>query len=139
MLIEALDAIAATELLRMIRSSTFIYPLLSAAHVTAIGLLLGAITVWDVMMLRGETAPSLANSVAGWGLGVAIATGVVLFLCRGGQYAVNPAFQFKIALLSLAALNIVSERIFGRQMVAAALSLLLWPAIIIAGRYIAFT
>ncbi|MCD0504160.1 DUF2214 domain-containing protein, partial [Bordetella petrii] len=95
-------------------------------------------------------APWLARLAAG-GLGAAVLTGFWLFSVQPGQYLGNTAFQAKLALVALGIVNAlwlrssrhwrnllagapVSARVRGH----AALSLGLWLAAIVAGRWIGF-
>ena len=79
---------------------------------------------------------------------IAVLTGLTLFSVRAREYAVNPAFLAKMALLAAAGVNLwafrsavgapprahypPSARVF------AALSVLLWTAVLVAGRFIGF-
>src|SRR5690606_18967841 len=80
---------------------------------------------------------------------VAALTGLTLFSVRAGEYAANPAFQAKLALLVLAGLNFRAFRRIAAPAAAgapyppvakalAALSIALWLAVLVAGRFIGF-
>lgn len=141
----------------LLRSSAIAYPLVNAAHILAIGLLLGAIVTLDLRLLgafRGVPLPHLAaplTRVAGWGLAAALATGVLLFSVSPGAYLGNLAFQIKLALVLAGTLNALAlhrgapwrralaEGSTGAALrVAALLSLLLWTLAVLAGRWIGF-
>jgi hypothetical protein len=81
--------------------------------------------------------------LAAAGFAVAALAGVALFAVRAREYAANPAFLAKLALVGLGALNALSLgrpalRGGGRAALAGALSLALWAGAILAGRLIAF-
>ncbi|WP_371345167.1 DUF6644 family protein [Ancylobacter sp. IITR112] len=142
---------------RMLRASWVAYLLVNAAHILGIALLLGAILVLDVRLLGAlSTAPlavmgPLQVRVAACGMGLAVLTGLWLFSVRPAEYAANPAFLTKLALLAAACANIVLQHahpayrramqggpVPARLRVSAALSLLLWLAVLVAGRWIGF-
>lgn len=151
------STLAESALASAIRHSELAYPLLSSLHIVGIGILLGNILLLDLRLLGVLRHSALAevlsllSRVAGLGLGLAIASGLLLFSVQPQHYLHNPAFLLKLALLSLALLNLLlvqysqswQQAQSGAQVssglkLAAACSLLLWLAIIIAGRWIAF-
>ena len=141
MLIETLDLIAASPPIRALRGSMVLYPLVSAVHIAGFGRMLGAIATWDIAVLRGRSPDALALRLARYGAVLAVAAGIVLFLCRGSIYLANPAFQVKLALLALALANVVMAHLRMGQTslrLNAAASLVLWPSTILAGRYTGF-
>lgn len=151
------STLAESALASAIRHSELAYPLLSSLHIVGIGILLGNILLLDLRLLGVLRHSALAevlsllSRIAGLGLGLAIASGLLLFSVQPQHYLHNPAFLLKLALLSLALLNLLlvqysqswRQAQSGAQVslglkLAAACSLLLWLAIIIAGRWIAF-
>ncbi|MDT4884682.1 hypothetical protein FQZ97_1208500 [compost metagenome] len=77
---------------------------------------------------------------------VAVITGLLLFSVRPFEYLENPAFRVKLVLLAIAVLNAVGfsllqSRVDLRSLPLRALalvSLLVWPAALLAGRFIGF-
>lgn len=135
------------------RAEGWTYAAANALHVIAIAALFGAILAFDLRVLGlAQSLPvgalgGLLLPVARLGFAVAIASGAVLLAADASHVAVNPAFQMKAALLGLALLNVlVFHALAGRDGAAAgaalrcsaALSLALWPGIIVAGRLIAY-
>ncbi len=133
------------------------YPLLNAAHILSIGLLLGAVATLDLRLLGAFRAHPLAHlgpplrRVAVAGLLLAALTGALLFTVRPVAYAENPAFLVKLGLLGLGTgVALLAGR--GRPWraalqgdpvprplrVAAAFSLLSWTGAVVAGRWIGF-
>ena len=132
-----------------LRASRWTYPLVSAAHLTGIALLFGAILPLDLRLLGARRSVDLAAlsrilvPVAAFGLALAAITGAALFAVAAREYAANPAFQIKIAIVALAALNALSFRLRAPPgdaipAVAAVASALLWLGAIAAGRMIAY-
>jgi len=138
------------------RSGT-LYLFVNAAHIAAIGLLVGTIVSLDLRMLgafRSVPLPMLApflSRMAAGGLVLAVLTGVLLFSVWPAEYAVNPAFLAKLALVALGILNALwlhagrhwrgalSDGSVPAAAKAHALgSLLLWLAAVVAGRWIGF-
>lgn len=140
-----------------LRASWIAYLLVNAAHILGVALLLGAILVLDLRLLGAFGSVPLAVMgplqlrVAAFGLGLAVLTGAWLFSIRPTDYAANPAFQIKLALLAAALANIGLQHAnarFRRAMTGApvtpavracaAASLVLWIALLVAGRWIGF-
>ncbi|HYG44420.1 MAG TPA: DUF2214 domain-containing protein [Bordetella sp.] len=133
------------------------YLLVNAAHICAIGVLLGTIAALDLRLLGtaralplSAAAPYLARMAAA-GLLLAVLTGAWLFSVQPAQYLGNTAFQAKLALVALGSLNalwlhagrswpriLADAPVPASARLHAALSLLLWPATIVAGRWIGF-
>jgi len=133
------------------------YLIVNAAHILGIGLLLGAILPLDLLLLRSTRGRDLAVlgpfliRAAATGTTLAVITGLWLFSVRPAEYAGNPAFLSKAALLVLAICNIALQHRGGRfdavlcggqstvrVRALAAASAILWLSILIAGRWIGF-
>lgn len=152
-----LEALAAWPVAAALRRSAILYPLVNAAHILGIGLLIGSIASLDLRLLGAFRTVPLAqvgpmlSRVAGFGLLLAVVTGALLFSTRPGAYAGNPAFLAKLGLVALGVANAAALRL-GRGWpavlagapvppglrAAALLSLLVWIAAILAGRWIGF-
>jgi hypothetical protein len=139
-----LDLIEHSALARLIGQAPYLYPVLSAAHVAGIGLLFGPIVAVDLRLIglldqRLDAARDLLIRLALIGFAIAVGTGALLFTVQAVDYAANPAFLVKLALIVAAGLNSLAWRGFPkRARVFAALSLMLWIATLLAGRMIAF-
>ncbi|MGO7906076.1 DUF6644 family protein [Rhizobium leguminosarum] len=156
-MMDILEWLSATTPAVALRRSGTLYMFVNAAHILAIGLLVGAILPLD-LRLAGFfrkvpveiVAPFLSRS-AGVGLAAAIVTGFCLFSVRAVEYAGNPAFLAKLCLIVLGLLNLSIVH-FGRGWkmavssgivrpglrVSAALSAAVWIAAVLAGRWIGF-
>ncbi|ODN71476.1 hypothetical protein [Methylobrevis pamukkalensis] len=151
---EWLQALEASAPAAALRASFWIYPLVNALHIAGLGALVTSVLVMDVQLLRraadGAAAERLLRPVAIAGLVVALLTGFALFSVRPVDYAANPAFRLKLVLLALALANAAIFLTTSRGAVAGSpvrrplallclgLSLLLWPAVLVAGRFIGF-
>jgi len=156
-----LDWLQRTSLAVQIRDSLFIFPLLESAHVIGLSLVFGTIAIVDLRLL-GVASTSrpfhrLASDVMKWTWGafaLTALTGALMFSTNASVYFHNTYFRAKMALLVLAAINMLvfeltarrtidrwdqapSAPPFGR--VAATVSLVIWIAVIAAGRMIGFT
>ncbi|MDB5380706.1 MAG: hypothetical protein JWO26_338 [Rhodospirillales bacterium] len=154
---DLLGALSEWRVAALLRNSGTAYALVNSAHVASIGLLFGAIVTLDLRLVGAfrqhpvaHLAPPLVQ-VAGWGFAFATATGFLLFSVRPLAYLDNIAFQLKLGLLALAGLNVLLLKINPRWRVAvggrtplasvraaALVSLILWMATIVAGRWIGF-
>ena len=133
------------------------FPFLESMHVLAIGLIVGTILMVDLRLL-GVSALSypvsrMVRELTPWTWGavvVAMVTGVGMFVTRAPAYVENPAFQLKLVFLLLAFVNMTffQFRTYRRVQAwdrttpmppqakaAGAASLVLWAAIIVAGRW----
>jgi hypothetical protein len=157
MLIDWLHALHNWEVAALIRRSLFVYPLINATHIFALTLLIGAILPADLRILglfpSLQAGPFLRvmTGVSAGGLVLAIATGFLLFSVQPLEYAANPAFLTKISLVALGVVNAIVIRfstgwrkalagggISPGLRIGALLSLTIWIAALLAGRWIAF-
>ncbi len=131
----------------------WLYPAANLLHVLGACLLLGAVAVFDVAVLRRHQEAlaigRVALPIAAAGLGLQLATGLVLFAAEATTMAYNPAFVAKIVALDLGIVNLALFRYrFGAAMragempraagVLAAVSLGTWTVAVLAGRGIAY-
>jgi hypothetical protein len=134
------------------------FPLLESIHVLTATFVVGSILMVDLRLLglagRRYAVSRMTAEVVPWTLGaavVSIVTGVGLFSTRASHYVTNSAFQFKIALLVLAGLNMlffhfVTARRLGENSLegstssaartSGAVSLFLWLGVLLSGRWI---
>nr|WP_267957782.1 hypothetical protein [Halomonas zhangzhouensis] len=145
--------LADTALAEWVRLSRWGYATVNALHVLGIALLIGAIAALDLRLLGWRKRfplwelGRLLQPVAVAGLLLAMTTGGMLFLADPNGYAAMPLFRLKLALIALALANALLLNLgpglanaTPRQLlVAGTLSLLLWPAVLLAGRFLAFT
>jgi hypothetical protein len=143
---EALAWLEASAPAQALRSARWSYAAVNALHIFGIALLVGAVVPLDLRRLglwRSLPEPVLARAltpVAAAGLVVAAAAGAALFAVRATEYAANPALLVKLTLVALGVANALlwTLRRGAAPPLAAALSLLVWPAALVAGRFIAF-
>jgi hypothetical protein len=143
-----------------IAESSYYFPLLETAHVVGLALVLGTIAIVDLRLLglasrsravRDVIAETLPFTWGGFAL--ALVTGALMFISRATDYFDSVPFRIKLVLLALAGLNMIvfhiltmrtldgwneSETTPANARVAGASSMLLWIAIVFAGRWIAF-
>jgi len=152
-----LEAVGQWPLAEGLRQTVVAYALVNAAHILGLALLIGAIATLDLRLLgafRAAPVPVLAaplTKVAATGLLLALGTGVLLFSVRPLEYAQNPAFLTKLALVTAGVINALVLRAgpdwrltlaggtpTARVRIGAALSLLIWTGAIVSGRWIGF-
>jgi len=143
-----------------LRESLWMFPIVETAHVLAITLLAGTISILDLRLLgvifRGERVTTVARLILPlvWtGFGILVASGFMLFAAEAAKSYSNPAFRLKLFLLALAGLNpLIYYRTVYRRIaewdalpvtplaarIAGGTSLTLWATIIAAGRAIAY-
>lgn len=155
--VEWLQALGDWPVAALLRRSLYVYPLVNAAHILALALLIGAILPADLRILvlfpRLAAAPFLRAmaAVSAFGLLLAAVTGFLLFSVQPLEYAANPAFLAKVSLVALGTANALAVRcragwrqattegeIGAGLKLGAAFSLSIWLAALLAGRWIAF-
>lgn len=147
-----LTAIGTSDLAVFVRGSRWTYPLVNAAHILGIAMVVGTIVVLDARIFglrRSVPLSSVAHVLMPFtiaGLGLAILAGFLLFAVKPHDYAGNPVFQLKMALLVVALANatLLRRRSLHREeadtvlKIGAAASLLLWLGVLFCGQLIAF-
>jgi uncharacterized membrane protein YbhN (UPF0104 family) len=142
-----------------IRQSLWLYPTANVGHILSLFCFAGAIAVMDLRMAGAFAATSpgsvlktarLASVLAFAGLA---ATGFILSAAEASHVAVNPVFQFKMALVLLGLLNVAYfelriapevkamaplEPLPRAARVAGMLSIVIWLVAAACGRSIAY-
>jgi len=156
-----LGSLEGSGLATRIRDSLFIFPLLESIHVIGLTLVFGTILILDLRLLgvasTGRSVQRIASEILTWtwaAFAVTAGTGVLMFITNAAVYYDNVFFRAKAALLVLAGVNMVAFEFTGRRTMhnwdrarsappaaraAAVLSLIIWVAVIVAGRMIGFT
>lgn len=132
------------------------FPLLESIHVLTAMFVVGSILFVDLRLLGiaavRHPVSRYTSELLRWTwicFVVAFVSGFGMFMTRAASYIENRAFQIKLALLALAALNMLLFHFWGRRTLAAwdtgapatharmagALSLLAWIGVTLAGRW----
>lgn len=147
-----------TALASAVREGVWLYPAIETVHVLALATLFGSIALLDARILgasRRLPLDALARHTlrpVHAALAALVLTGSLLFISDASALAANPAFRAKMVLVPLAALNALTFQVgwFRRLRVEpsapippvarafAAASLVLWTAVIVCGRLIAY-
>jgi hypothetical protein len=141
--------IETTALSTAIREGALYYPILGAFHLASIGWFGGMILVGDLSVLgiglSQATAEEVQSQFRRWkwvGFTVVFVSGGLLWWCEPVVCYKSVSFRIKLALLALVGVNALLFRkgpIESRgAKFGAAVSLLLWVAVVFAGRGIAF-
>jgi hypothetical protein len=152
-------ALQDSALSQALRASEWVYPLVNTGHVVGIALLFGGIAPLDLRLLGCwqrvplEPLARILLPMAVSGLLLAAGTGALLFVTRPLDYVVMPLFGLKLSLIAAAVANaLLLRRSPAWKLlhldhpgpprrswrIAAGLSLLLWLAVITAGRLIGY-
>ena len=141
-----------------IRESAWGYPIIETAHVASMAAFAGLVIMMDLRLvgLAFTHAPltQIQRRLFPWqmtGLVPSTATGLLLCCVDPLRYYGNVFFRVKLVLLALAAVNALAfhvriyqkardedPQVTATARLAGAVSLLLWCAIIVSGRLIAF-
>jgi hypothetical protein len=151
--------LAATPVSQDIQRALWLIPLLQAIHILAIAMVLSSVAMVDLRILGltgSQTMTETARRFVPWLWGsliVLATTGTVLIIGEPKRALPNPAFQLKMLLLALAVATTIAFEVSLRQsraswdngshrsklmIVLAVLTFLLWCAIAVAGRWIAY-
>jgi hypothetical protein len=150
------DTVWATSL----RESAYTYAIVEGCHVLGLALSVGTVMWFDLRLLgvamRDDPVSSVFDSVRPWmllGFAIMFTTGALLFAARATDVYASTYFRIKVALLIVGAVNVVlfhstiDRRLTEwdtaqpppfRARLAGACSLVLWFAIIAAGRVMAY-
>jgi len=140
-----------------LKVSFYAYPLVNALHIAAIGATVTCVILMDLRILGVIRSPARGPFVALMRAAVALVlpmaalSGLALFAIRAQEYATNPAFLAKMALLAAAGINLLAFRglvpedaslddapVPPAARLLAALSMVLWLSVLVAGRFIGF-
>ncbi|HYY72751.1 MAG TPA: DUF6644 family protein [Candidatus Bathyarchaeia archaeon] len=143
-----------------VRESLWLFPAIETVHLLGMAALVGTIAVLDFRLLgwtlRQKRFSEVAQLLLPWtwaGFALQVITGVLLFSSEAVKVYANPAFRLKMLLIILAGVHaLVFHWTVYRGVavwddstvpplgakVSGFLSLLLWIAIVAAGRFIGF-
>jgi Family of unknown function (DUF6644) len=143
-----------------LRESLWVYPIVETIHVLGLCLFLGLALLLDLRLLnlalRRTPVTEIAARVMPWtwaGFALMIASGAALFYSDPVKFYGNTFFRVKVGLLVLAGINawVFHATVYktvahwdtttstpARARLAGALSLLLWAAVVVTGRLIAY-
>jgi hypothetical protein len=152
-------ALEASSLGATIRQSTWVYMAANVGHIVSLVVFAGAVAIMDVRMTGALAATSpgyILTTARRFAIAAFIGllfTGAILFTAEASHVITNPVFQFKLALIGLALLNIIWFEFFTAPKVktlppltpippaarmAGFASIGLWIAVAAAGRTIAY-
>ena len=134
-----------------IASHPWLYPMLEALHIVGIALLVGSLVVLELRVWgRAAALPvvplsKLALTVSMSGFALLVMTGLSMFAAAPGELLANRVFTIKMGLVMLAGLNAAwfharqgLSKLDATARVQTLLSIGLWLAVIICGRWIAY-
>jgi hypothetical protein len=144
-----------TSIGQAIRNSRVLFPVIESVHLFALTVLLGTVIVLNLRMLgaglRRQPMPQVARSLAPltfWSLLVMLGTGILLFCSEAMKCYESPPFKLKMVTLFLAiifhwtvfrpAANFPIDLAPPRRIATAAVSMILWFGVAVAGRAIGF-
>ncbi len=142
-----LGSIEQLALIKALKSSFFAYPIVNALHILAVGALVTTVVLMDLRVIgvirSVDEKPfvRLLRRVALGAFGLAVLTGALMFAVRATEYAATPLFWIKMGLIGLAGLNFVAFSVMrgqGARRVLAGVSVVLWPTVLLAGRFLGF-
>lgn len=150
-----LEAMEQSGLARFVQESTWGYPLILSSHAIGMAILVGLVLMIDLRVLGFAPAipiPPLRTmlKIALWGLAINVISGSMLFVADAQGFYESTPFRIKMILLATGVVLIVplwrrtlapSERetgSFAADRVIAAVSVLVWIGVIVAGRLIAY-
>lgn len=153
-----LQQIEASALATAVRHSPWAYPVIETVHIVGFVVLVGSAMMFDLRLLgvsRDLAVDRMAIHLLRWSrasLLLVVPSGLLLFMSAATETWNNPVFRIKLVLIACAGLNAyifhrwpfttVREWNHGIEppmaRIAAIASLVLWTAVITAGRMIAY-
>lgn len=134
-----------------IKTHAWAYPALEIVHIVGIALLLGNLVLLELRVFgRGAALPvkdlaRLSLSLALCGFGLAAASGLLMFASQPAELLSSRAFTLKMLLLMLAGCNAAwfhgrgsLVRLDGLARAQMLASTLIWLAVVVCGRWIAY-
>ena len=159
-LLSFLEWLASTRWSIALHESQYMYPLVESTHVLALTIFVGLAIMLDLRLLnlalRQVPVSDVLKRILPWtqvGFVVMVTTGVMLFYAIPVRNYQNIFFRVKVVMLILAGINVWwfhtrTEKSVSQwdldpvtpkaARVAAVVSLVLWAAIVVAGRMIAY-
>jgi hypothetical protein len=159
----ALGALEASGLGQAMRQWLWLYPAVETVHIVGIGLLLGSIAILDLRLLgvsRSIPVRALARHVLPWTAAafiLIVPSGLMMFTAHASDFISSPVFAVKMCLILGAGLNAAlfhaivfpSVEVWDSEemrklgpphsaRVSAAVSLVIWVAVIACGRLLAY-
>ncbi len=138
-------------MLSSLQSSAWAYPALEVVHLSGIALLIGNLVLLELRVFGlGAALPvrelaRLSLSLALAGFSLAAASGLLMFASQPAELLANRAFSLKMLLLLAAACNAgwfhgrgSLHKLDGLARVQMLLSTLIWLAVLVCGRWIAY-
>ncbi len=155
------QAIEGLPLSQYVAASSWAFPTLESIHVVAIVSVIGSILVVDLRLIgvasKALPITQMTRETLRWTWGafaVAMVSGLLLFISKATNYAVNPYFIWKMVLIALAGVNMAVFHLYIWRTIAdwdtavvaplpariaGGLSLFLWVIIVFVARAIGFT
>jgi len=142
-----------TPIADLMNGPEWMFPAVESIHIIGLTLLVGTVTIVCLsflgMGLRRPPVWELAQRLAPWtrlGLWVMLITGPLMFSADAVHYYSNVAFHFKMLMLALALIAhftlyrkaVASRKPHAWGKWASCVTLLLWLAVMLGGRAIAF-
>ncbi len=143
-----------------LRESLYVFPIVEGIHVLALSMSVGLVMWFDLrlagMILRHQRVSTVFGLIRPWmlgGFGIMFITGGMLFWAHAVRCYESPFFRAKLVLLFMAGINVAVYHltIDRRQSewdkspipplqarIAGVMSLILWAAVIMVGRTMAY-
>jgi hypothetical protein len=128
--------LAVTKLSVAIQSAAWIVPATQTLHILLIATVMASVVLFT---LRGANASPYALRGLWVALPGLILTGAILIIAEPARELLNPIFLLKMLILVGACAITLATRRFPRfSLVLRPVSVLLWVAVVVAGRWIAY-
>jgi hypothetical protein len=155
---EVIFWLARTDVATFVRNSAWAWAVLEIVHFLGLSMLLGTVGLFDLRLMgyAKQIPPKALHRLVPVGIAgflINMASGTLFFIASPGLYIGNIAFEIKLVLLVLAAINVAAFYLLMRRPVLAldaggatplpariigGLSLAIWISVLIAGRMEAF-
>jgi len=150
--------LARTSVAAFVRHSPWAWAVLEIVHLLGLSMLLGTVGLFDLRLMgyANQIPPKALHHLVPVGIAaflINLASGSLFFIASPGFYIGNIAFEFKLVLLTCAAINVAAFYLVVRRPVLAleaggrtplpariigGISLFIWISVLVAGRMEAF-
>ena len=135
-------------LAQAMKHSSWLYPTVETMHIWGIGMLFGSVVIMDLRILGVASKLNLSDLsrlgvlVALLGFGLAVLTGLLMFITQASELIGSRLFILKMCLIFLLLANAIILRMRtvsnGISKVQALISLAGWASVIGMGRWLAY-
>jgi hypothetical protein len=136
--------LARGDLATWLQLTPYAYATIEGIHLVGVALFFGSIFLLDLRLLGlgprlgVEPTARFLQRVSVPGFVTLAVSGALLFVASADRYAASPVFLIKMAAIGIGGLNALAFHLTARQRATAVVSVLVWIAVIVLGRWMGY-